>query len=147
MTEHDPYFEEGDPWMDDCGDEEDLGCGSCGPWCPEWGGDGLCMLAIMEQARQREEYLQLHTRIAACPVCGTSLKEYDVYSGDREPWTWSLGFYDPMIAAMDVMGPLWLNKGVLHSQGSVYHIWIEWGTGREERLLRYLEHNPLEAVP
>lgn len=140
MTECDPYFEDDEPWMDDYED-----CGNCSPWCPHWGGDGLCMIAIEEQTRQREEYLKLHTRTSRCPVCGTELTEYDVYAGEGEPWTWSAGFYDPMIAVMDVMGPLWLNKGVLHSQGKVHHVWIEWGSCRDERLLRYLEANPMEV--
>ena len=149
MTEYDPYLDEDEPWMDidDYEDiEEDEDCDTCGPWCPEWGGDELCMIAIEEQTRQREEYLKRHTRAATCPVCGAELTEYDVYAGDNEPWTWSAGFYDPMIAVMDVMGPLWLNKGILHSQGRVHHVWIEWGTGRDERLLRYLEANTREVT-
>jgi hypothetical protein len=40
--------------------EEEAGpysCDNCGPWCPEWGGDGLCMIAIRSMA---EEYEREH---------------------------------------------------------------------------------------
>jgi hypothetical protein len=149
VSEHTPfdYQDDEEYWLDeeDLYDEDELSCDNCGPWCPDWGGDGLCMVAIEEQARQRDEYVKKHVRDARCPVCGAALREYDVYSGDGKPWTWSAGFYDPMIAVMDVLGPMWLNKGVFHSKDRVHHVWIEWGAGREERLLRYLEENPLEA--
>ena len=147
MTEYDPYFEEDDPLMDEYEEEENYeDCVGCGPWCSEWGGDGPCIIAIEDQNRQREEYMKRHTRSSRYPICGAKLTEYDVYAKEAEPWMWSAGSYDPMIAVMDAMGPLRLNKGILHSQGRVHQVWIEWDSGREDRLLPYLEANPLEVT-
>ena len=61
MTEYAPIYDE-DEWPPDYEDEEDQECDSCDPWCPEWMGDGLCMVAIEEQPRQQEEYLKRHVR-------------------------------------------------------------------------------------
>lgn len=50
-------WEEDDDW--DWDEEEARGpsCNQCGPWCSEWGGDGLCMIAIRSMA---EEYEREH---------------------------------------------------------------------------------------
>jgi len=116
--------------------ESDDPCDNCGPWCPDWGGDGLCMLVIKEQARQRSDYNRRHTGERKCPICKVKLKRFDVVGVD-ELWVWSPEYYDPIIA-IDVLGPLWLNKGEIHHKGNLYHVWIEWGTGKEERLIRLL---------
>ncbi len=41
--------EEYESWDDDP-------CDRCGPWCEHWGGDGLCMLAIEQQAKETKEF-------------------------------------------------------------------------------------------
>ena len=66
----------------------DLPCehGYCGPECPYWMGDGLCELAIEEQARETEDYEKKHHRKAKCPVCGKELDEYDVKADKL--WVW-----------------------------------------------------------
>lgn len=127
-----------DEYGEDCEEdwESDDPCDNCGPWCNEWGGDGLCMLVINEQARQRREYDRKHTGTRKCPICKKKLKRYDCLNVDSL-WSWSLDPYDPMIA-IDVLGPLWLNKGEIHHKGNLYHVWIEWGSGKEERLIRLL---------
>jgi hypothetical protein len=40
-------------WDEEEEEERGFSCDQCGPWCPDWGGDGLCMLAIRSMA---EEY-------------------------------------------------------------------------------------------
>ena len=116
--------------------ESDDPCDSCGPHCPEWGGDGLCMIVIKEQTRQRRDYKRKHVGERNCPICGKRLKRFDCVNVN-ELWTWCPDPYDPIIA-IDVLGPLWLNKGEIHHKGNLYHVWIEWGTGKEERLIRLL---------
>jgi len=126
-------------------DEDELSCDNCGPWCDSWGGDGLCMREIEAQTKMRKEYEKNHIRKAKCPICGKELTEYDVYAGSKpEPWTWNAGWYYPILA-IEVMGALWLKKDVIHGKDQVFHVWIEWGTGKEERLLRYLTEK--EARP
>ena len=125
--------------------EEEYSCDNCGSWCPEWGGDGLCMLEIEEQSKMRKEYEENHTRKGKCPICGKELDEYDIYAGEAEPFTWSAGWYYPILG-IEVLGPLWLNKGVIHGKDGIFHVWIEWGTGKQERLLHYLTKEEAEKV-
>jgi len=132
MSLEDPYYN--DYYEDDYEDESDDPCDNCGPSCRYWMGDGLCELVIEEQARQREEY-EKHIRMSKCPVCGKELQEFDIPNSDQL-WIWSAK-YDPTIA-LEVYGPIWLKKGEIHAQGQVHHVWIEWGTGVEERLIRLL---------
>jgi hypothetical protein len=54
---YEDYFAEGEYDEEPEEDwESDDPCHNCGPWCHEWGGDGLCMVVIREQARQRADY-------------------------------------------------------------------------------------------
>ena len=58
-TPHDDFYEEEweeDFYPDDWDEEEadPFSCDNCGPWCPEWGGDGLCMVAIRAMAEEYE---------------------------------------------------------------------------------------------
>ena len=133
-------------WCEECMEEsyppgtyddwdDELSCDSCGPWCEYWVGDGLCELVIQEQTRQMEEYEREHHRTAKCPVCGEELEEFDVKA--NEIWVWDPSWYDPMIA-LDVYGPMWLRKDVIHQKEGVYHVWIEFGDGRKERLIRLI---------
>lgn len=143
----DPYddWEDYDDW-EEYEDDWDDPCSNCGPWCPHWGGDGLCMVEIEAQAEMRKEYEVQHVRDSKCPVCGKKMKEYDIYAGtEAKPWLWSAGWYYPILG-IEVLGPLWLNKDVIHGEGRVFHVWIEWGSGREERLLRYLTKEEAEPL-
>lgn len=116
--------------------EDELSCDNCGPWCEEWMGDGLCNLVIKEQTRQSAEYNRKHTGERNCPICKKRLKRYDCVNVN-ELWTWCPDPYDPIIA-LNVLGPIWLKKGEIHHKGNLYHVWIEWGDGKEERLIRLL---------
>lgn len=116
--------------------ESDDGCDHCGPWCGEWGGDGLCMLVIKEQARQRAEYDRKHTGERNCPICKKRMPRFDCLNVDKL-WEWSLEPYDPMIG-LEVLGPQWLDKGELHHKGNLYHVWIGEGEHRKEILLKLI---------
>jgi len=133
-----------DEYMDELEEEWEDPCSNCGPHCPDWGGDGICMLEIEAQTKMRKEYEEKHIRKSKCPVCGKELTEYDVFaSGEAEPWVWNAGWYYPILG-IEVLGALWLNKGIIHSKERVFHVWIEWGTGKEERLLKYLTKEEAE---
>jgi hypothetical protein len=112
------------------------GCDHCGPWCDDWGGDGLCMLVIKEQARQRAEYDRKHTGERNCPICKKRMPRFDCLNVDKL-WEWSLEPYDPMIG-LEVLGPQWLDKGELHHKDNLYHVWIGEGEHRKEILLRLI---------
>jgi hypothetical protein len=55
-------YEDDDDYYPDDGREDndsdwtDDPCSACGPHCPEWGGDGLCMLQIRAQAEENAFY-------------------------------------------------------------------------------------------
>ena len=117
--------------------EDEFSCDNCGPWCDDWMGDGLCRVDIEEYARQAEDYKKRHTRVAECPICHQELPEHDVL-GVKELWVWKPAFYDARIAIFDVYGALWLKKGEVHHHGNMYHIWVEWGDGRKESLVRLM---------
>ena len=127
-------------WFEDEWDEEEdfyddeYPCHNCGPWCPHWLGDGICELVVEEQARQWEEYMKKHKRKAKCPVCGKELEEYDVKA--QKLWTWDIGWYDPLIA-LHIYGPYDIEKGVIHSKGNVYHIWV--GDKKNQKLIRLIK--------
>ena len=107
MPHHDNPFGPPDDWEEDFYDDWDEAeadphsCDNCGPWCPEWGGDGLCMIAIRHMAEEyeAEEYERKHPLAAAvwrlcaslsavlseilparCPDCG---KFYIFSKGDH----------------------------------------------------------------
>ena len=115
----------------------DLPCehGYCGPECPYWMGDGLCELAIEEQARETEDYEKKHHRKAKCPVCGKELDEYDVKADKL--WVWDAGWYNPLIG-LAIYGPMGVPKGVIHSKDNVYHIYVGEGENRNEKLVRLI---------
>ena len=62
-----------DDWEEDFysdWDEEEAdphSCDNCGPWCPDWVGAGLCMIAIRSMADEyeAEEYERKHPLAAA----------------------------------------------------------------------------------
>lgn len=130
-------YDTGEYWDDDSyEDDDELSCDNCGMWCDHWMGDGLCELAIKEQERQAADYKRRHTGERCCPICKTKLKRYDCVGVD-ELWTWNPEQYDAMIA-IEILGPMSLNKGEVHHKGNLYHVWIEWGTGKRECLIRLL---------
>lgn len=96
------------------------------------------LIGVQKKGVKHEYYEAHHVRKSRCPVCGQELTEYDIYAGgEKRPWVWSAGWFHPILG-IEVMGALWLNKGIVHSMDDVHHVWIEWGTGREDRLLRYI---------
>lgn len=139
----DDYYD--DPDYDDFEDPDDWDiddmCDHCGPWCEHWGGDGLCMLVLQEQGRQRKHYHENHVRDSTCPVCGAELEEYDVYSRDGELWSWNPEFYDVMIG-LEVYTPYFVPKGELHHEGDVYHVWMGTDENRTEKLIKVLRELP-----
>ena len=114
----------------------DLPCeyGYCGPECPHWLGDHLCELVIERQTEQFLDYRKRHVRKAKCPVCGAELTMYDVQAD--ELWIWNPAWYDPMIA-LEVYGPYGIPKGVIHSKGDVYHIWV--GEEKNQKLIKLIK--------
>ena len=100
---YDDWVGSPDAWeedlYDDWDEEEERGfsCDQCGPWCPDWGGDGLCMLAIRSMAEDEREQHPLamiawrvrsfsarvldRIRFARCPDCG---KFYIFGKGDHD---------------------------------------------------------------
>ena len=128
----DPDWEEEDDYEED---QEEYAreidpCSRCGPSCPDWGGDGLCMLQIRQIGGEQEDYSQRYTVAnAPCPVCGTKLTLFKV---PGELWTWPGDFYSPMVA-LSVYGPIDVPKAVLHGADTralpgithdIYHVWI-----------------------
>ena len=127
------YWEEEGYYDDEGGWDDVEGCdGICMPECPYWGGDGICMLAVEEYAGHEEEYEREHVYDAECPVCHKELKCYEVFD---DLWEWS---GHPLLA-VEVYGFYSTPKGVLHSRGNVFHIWIGEGENREERLIKVLK--------
>lgn len=115
----------------DAYDDEDIGhwnepdCGRCGPWCDEWGGDGLCMLQIRAQGNEGADYdRQCVQENILCPVCGKTLTQYAIPTDTL--WVWPGNFYGPMIG-LGVYGPLDVPKSEMHrwqmGNGTLCHIW------------------------
>jgi hypothetical protein len=98
-------------------------------------GDGLCELVIEEQARETKEYEEKHHRKSRCPICGKELDEYDVKADKL--WVWDSDWYNPLIA-LSIYGPIGVPKGVIHSKGNVYHIYVGDGENRNEKLVRLI---------
>lgn len=129
-----------DDWEDyydeDYEDEWSDPCSRCGPWCPEWAGDGLCNLVLEQLASDDEAYREhcIHNDVI-CPVCGEKLTQYDVMAS--ELWTWPGDWLNPMIA-LGVYAAYGAPKGEVHRLGNVCHIWVGEGEFREEKLIRLL---------
>jgi hypothetical protein len=128
------WDEEGEDWDS----EEESDCPyetgfNCDPDCPYWGGDGICEIAIQEQVENGKEYREKHVYQTKCPVCGRELTCYEVLAD--ELWTWNPGWHDPLIA-LEIYGPADMAKGVVHSSGNIYHIWV--GEPRNEKLVKLI---------
>lgn len=139
MSEDNDYEGLEDEWSGDVDDLDDP-CEHCGPWCSDWGGDGLCIVAIKEQTRQAAEYRRRHVRTRMCPVCKKQLTRFNVLA--KEVFEWSPEWYDPMICLFEVYSALWVPKGVIHSKyGTLFHIWIGEGENRQEKLIRLISED------
>lgn len=138
--DYNPYYD--DDFDDPSDGWDDDPCEHCGPWCDDWEGDGLCGAVMRAQRRQSIEYEKLHIRLSTCPICGKPLNEYDIPSNDLELWTFCPERYDPIVI-LPILGPMWLKKGELHHKDNLYHVWIEWGDGIKESLLRYIKYDDL----
>ena len=131
--------------LDDFEDEEDqLSCNNCGPWCPDWGGDGLCMIAIEQQANEGEEYHHKYViQATPCPTCNEKLTLYTIPV--TKLWTWPGDFYNPIIA-LNIYGAYDIPKGELHrflTEGkTTVHIWTGTGKARSECLIRLIGEEP-----
>jgi hypothetical protein len=136
MSEYDDWLEdidEGEDYDEYDPSENDL-CAHCGPSCEHWGGDGLCMLQIEQQANEAQEYEEefVHQNVH-CPECGVKLTMYDIPV--NELWLWPGDFYNPMIA-LNIYAVYDAPKGELHRKLDICHIWVGEGEGREEKLIR-----------
>jgi hypothetical protein len=122
-----------DMWVDyDDGDP----CRHCGPHCPEWGGDGLCMVEIRALSEEADDFTKRFvTENYTCPVCGKGLTLYSIPVDTL--WEWPGGFYNPMIA-LDIYGALGVPKGELHRDGNLVHIWVGEGEYRSEKLVQLM---------
>lgn len=139
----DEYYEETDYEEEDA--EDEFSCDHCGPWCSDWGGDGLCMLAIEQQANEQEEYDKNFIKEnQTCPVCKQSLKQYEVPVD--ELWTWPGDFYNPMVA-IGIFGILDTPKGEIHRSGNLCHVWVGAGEYREEKLILLSGKRSIEEFP
>ena len=60
MNDYDDLEDDRYGWDDELYDDynpcDDDPCSHCGIWCDHWGGDGLCLLQIEQQAMEDEEY-------------------------------------------------------------------------------------------
>ena len=135
LDDFDDDFDYGD------GDDEDdmfNPCSRCGPECPEWGGDGLCMIEINQQAQEFDHYFELFpVTDVFCPICGVKLPCYSV--PESELWSWSE--FSPLIG-LEVYSAHSVPKGEHHRDGNLVHIWI--GSQSEEgRLIRLLGKHTL----
>jgi hypothetical protein len=127
-----------DDWTYDEYDWEDeadeFSCDNCGPWCLEWGGDGLCMAAIRQQAADDEDYCDRYvTEGVPCPVCGKELVQYAIPVD--ELWIWPGDFYNPMVA-LGIYAFYDAPKGEIHRSNGVCHIWVGDGEYRQEKLIK-----------
>lgn len=92
-----------------------------------WGGDGICMVEIRQQAAEHEDYFKHHVSRRQCPVCRKDLICYDVRTD--ELWVWPGDWYSPMVGLL-VYAAYGVEKGELHRIGQ--------GENREECLIRLL---------
>jgi hypothetical protein len=135
MSEDNDYEGLEDEWSSP---EDEDPCELCGPWCSDWGGDGICMVVIREQVKQRRDYMRRHFGRRKCPECGEVLDCYNVLA--KEIWTWSPEWYDPIIG-LEIFSAYGVPKGVLHSKGALYHVWIGTGENRREELIRLISED------
>jgi hypothetical protein len=125
----DDYYWDDPEDEDEEEDYDDAPCSHCGPSCPEWAGDGLCMDEIRYQGICQEFY-DMHCKLdlQTCPVCGKVLTLYEV---PCDLWQWP-GDWLPPIVALDIYAVYDCPKGVTHSFGKdLHHIWIGSANGRE----------------
>ena len=138
MNDYDDLEDDRYGWDDELYDDynpcDDDPCSHCGIWCDHWGGDGLCLLQIEQQAMEDEEYHKNYlTENVPCPVCGKYLNQYEIPTDKL--WTWPGGFYNPMIA-LEIYSAYGVAKGEVHHKNNVYHVWIGDGKYREEKLIK-----------
>jgi len=107
----------------------------CGSWCEHWGGDNLCELEIEALAKETEDYEAKYKSTRLCPVCSQSLDCWQIPDVD-ELWHWSAQHH-PLIG-LEIYRAYGVPKGVIHSKGNVYHVWIGKGKYREEKLIQPL---------
>jgi len=123
------------PFDEDEEDEED--CSHCGPWCPDWGGDGICMVDCENMQHECEDYLAKHKLSGVmCPVCQKNLDCFSVRTD--QIWVWPGDWYDPRVGLFEVYAAYDCSKGVIHSKGNIHHIWIGEGEYQEEKLINLL---------
>lgn len=126
-------------WEDDWEESDEyaeLSCDNCGPWCEHWAGDGLCMLAIEQQAAEWDDYYAKYvTKNVHCPVCGAKLTMYAIPTDKL--WTWPGHFYNPMIA-LDIFCVYDAPKGEIHNCAGIHHIWTGTGKLRQEKLIHLI---------
>lgn len=138
---------------DDDDDDENWGdpCSRCGPWCEHWAGDGLCMLAIEQQAQEAERFEKKYvTENVDCPHCGKGLTRYQIPTDRLWVWPgeWPGGeYYNPMIA-LDIFAVMDTPKGEVHPPLDgrfyrFYHIWVGEGEFRRESLI--MLNKPVES--
>lgn len=139
-SEHEFESDPGPSWYDDEFWEDDdfeyeLSCDNCGPWCEHWGGDGLCMLAIVAQAAESDHYHDnFVTEDAVCPGCNKKLTMYEIPTDKL--WVWPGDFYNPMIA-LEIFAVYDASKGEVHPrEGKTHHIWVGQGPGARECLIK-----------
>lgn len=135
MTDERDYYddEDFDEGYDDYADDP---CRHCGPSCDEWGGDGICMVEIREQARQDEEYTKYYVHESVhCPNCGKELTMFDIPMD--ELWLWPGDFYNFFIP-LSIYAVYDVPKGELHRFENTVHVWIGVGENRHEKLIRLL---------
>jgi len=122
--------------FEDYEDAEDYySCDNCGPWCPHWGGDGLCELEIEAFAKEHEDFEKKYKSQRLCPVCNESLECWQIPDVDTL-WQWSAQHH-PLIG-LEIYRAYGVPKGVVHSKGNIYHVWIGEGEYREEKLIQPL---------
>lgn len=131
-------------WLDDNIDDDswDDPCDRCGPWCEYWGGDGLCMVIIEQQAKETERFEQKYVSTQSCPHCNIKLTLYQIPTDQL--WTWpgewpGDEYYSPMIA-LDIFSVLGAPKGEVHHPIDsrfcrFHHIWVGEGEYRRESLI------------
>jgi hypothetical protein len=118
----------------DYGDDWDDPCDRCGPSCPDWGGDGLCMIQINQQAEENRDFQEkCVVTNYYCPVCGKPLTLYKIPVD--ELWVWPGDFYNPIIA-LNIFSVYDAPKGELHRSGNIVHIWVGDPAGDNQKLIQ-----------
>jgi len=132
-------WEEEEDW--DCPLGYDL---NCDPSCPHWMGDGLCELVINEMAEADEEYRKKHyKKEVECKICHKKLEYYELHA--KEPWTFNPMLDGPATIGLEIYGPIFCKKKILHSyydddNCEVLHISVE----GKEKLVKLLHSHPSE---